>query len=375
MTNLADTLILLSARLRAAGLPADMEAVRSLLTAAASLDPFDPRQIRAASRSLTCTRHEHLRIHDAVFDSTFGLRVAGAAEDSGIQVEIPQPHLSLDGAGEAESAEITAASRRERLRHVDLGLDDTAEAAALIDRLTFGRPLGSPYRSRPWHAGDIDSRRMLRQLVRAEELSSIPRRRSLHRLRQVTLVADVSASMSPWRESVLRFLDRGADQLRARCFTAGTRLTRVDRPHASANTRSGRGRLRTGLTDVLDAGSGTRLGDSLGELLTGRRKDLVRGSVLVVISDGWEQGDCAELERSCARLARLSHRFLWVNPRAGRAGFAARTRGLSVAAVHAHAVLPATTVAQWQVAADAIAARAQHHGERSAVRGGSEVRA
>lgn len=89
MTNLADTLILLSARLRAAGLPADMEAVRSLLTAAASLDPFDPRQIRAASRSLTCTRHEHLRIHDAVFDSTFGLRVAGAAEDSGIQVEIP----------------------------------------------------------------------------------------------------------------------------------------------------------------------------------------------------------------------------------------------------------------------------------------------
>lgn len=171
--------------------------------------------------------------------------------------------------------------------------------------------------------------------------------------------------MTPWRESVLRFLSRGTQTLGARCFTAGTRLTRVDSAVAISGARSGRGRVAATLGEVPDAGGGTRLGGSLSDLLSGRTKDLVRGSVLVVISDGWEPGDCAELEIACARLARLSHRFLWVNPRAGRPGFEARTRGLSVVAGHAEAVLPATTVAQWQTVAETIAARTGSHSSAS----------
>lgn len=364
MTSLTDMLIRLSTRLRAAGLPADPEAVRLLITAAATLDPLDPQQIRAASRALTCTQHGHLRIHDAVFDSTFGLSRTQRA-DPGAQVVNPRPEVSSETSGGAEASEITEASRTEHLRHVDLGLDADAEAIALIDALVFRSPRGVAHRSRPGHTGVIDTRRILRQLIRSEEISSIPRNRNLYRSRPVTLVADVSASMTPWREPVLRFLGRGAETLGARCFTAGTRLTRIDAAVSASGTRPDRDRPATVLGEVLDAGGGTRLGDSLSELLTGRTKDLVRGSVLVVISDGWEHGDCAELERACARLTRLSHRFLWVNPRAGRTGFEARTRGLSVAAGHAEAVLPATTVAQWQTVAETIAARTRSHGTGS----------
>ncbi|WP_193072538.1 VWA domain-containing protein [Brevibacterium sp. FME37] len=362
MTSLTDMLIRLGAGLRAAGLPADPEAVRSLIRAAAMLDPLDPHQIRAASRALTCTQRGHLPIHDAVFDSTFGLSQARRSEDPGIEVVIPRPEVSIDSAGGAEMSEITEASRAEHLRHVDLGLEDGGEAVALIDGLVFRPPRGAAHRSRPGHTGVVDTRRVLRQLIRSEEISSIPRRRNLYRRRPVTLVADVSASMTAWRESVLRFLGRGAEALGARCFTAGTRLTRVDGAITASGLRSGRDGATAVLGEVLDAGGGTRLGDSLFELLTGRTKDLVRGSVLVVISDGWEHGDCAELERACARLARLSHRFLWVNPRAGRPGFQPRTRGLAVAAGHAEAVLPATTVAQWQTVARTIAVRATAHG-------------
>lgn len=351
-------LVRLGAQLRVAGLPADPEAVRSLIRAAAMLDPLDPQQIRAASRALTCTQHSHLRIHDAVFDSFFGLPQVRRSEDPGIQVVIPRPEVSAEGAGGAEASEITEASRAEHLLHVDLGLEDGGEAVALIDGLVFRAPRGAAHRSRPGHTGVVDTRRVLRQLIRSEEISTIPRRRDLYRRRPVTLVADVSASMTPWRESMLRFLGRSAEELGARCFTAGTRLTRVD----GAITASGKGAATAVLSEVLDAGGGTRLGDSLFELLKGRTKDLVRGSVLVVISDGWEHGDCAELERACARLSRISHRFLWVNPRAGRLGFEARTRGLAVAAGHAEAVLPATTVAQWQTVARAITIRTTAHG-------------
>ncbi|WP_350269983.1 VWA domain-containing protein [Brevibacterium sp. CBA3109] len=384
MASLTEMLVRLGARLRAAGLPADPEAVRSLIRAAAELDPLDPVQIRAASQALTCTQHGHLRIHDAIFDSTFGLSQTRRSEDPGIEVVIPRPEVSTESAGGAEASEITEASRSEHLLHLDLGLEGSAEATALIDGLVFRPPRGAAYRSRTGHTGVVDTRRVLRQLIRSEEISSIPRRRNLYRRRPVTLVADVSASMTPWRESVLRFLGRGAETLGARCFTAGTRLTRVDGAITTSGTRPGRGGATGGLGEVLDAGGGTRLGDSLVELLTGRTKDLVRGSVLVVISDGWEHGDCAELERACARLARLSHRFLWVNPRAGRPGFQPRTRGLSVAAGHTETVLPATTVAQWQTVARTIALRTTAHGTAttstraaavSTVVSGQEVRA
>lgn len=361
MRTLTDTFLTLGARLRAAGLPADPDAVRSLIKAAACLDPLDPQQVRAASRALTCTRPEHLRLHDAIFDAVFGFAGRQGAEEPSIDVEYPRPEMSIEGAG-GEASEITEAGRTEHLRHVDLGFEDGSEAAALIDGLVFRPPRGLAHRTRPGRTGIVDAPRILRRLIRSEEISAIPRRRSLHRWRPVTLVADVSASMTVWREPALRFLARGSAALGARCFTTGTRLTRVDGRSRAAgwDGRGGNG-VAAALGEVLDAGAGTRLGDSLTELICGRMKDLVRGSVLVVISDGWEHGDCAELDIACARLARLSQRFLWVNPRAGRAGFEARTRGLAVAAAHAEAMLPATTVAQWQNVADLIAARASSY--------------
>lgn len=358
MTSFADALVGLGLRLRAAGLPADPEAIRALLVAATQLDPLDPQQIRAASRALTCTHQEHLPVHDAVFDAAFGLNATRPRSVPDIEAVIPRPEPSAEGPGGQDATVIPEASWSENLRHADLGLEDGDEAARLIDGLVFRAPRGVAHRTRPGHTGSIDTRRIIRDLIGSEEISRIPRRRDRHRRRAVTLVADVSASMTPWRESVLRFLDRGSAALGARCFTAGTRLTRVDCDRASSGARKGAGSVAAALRDVVDAGGGTRLGDSLLDLLTGRTKDLVRGSVLVVISDGWEHGDCTELARACARLERLTHRVLWVNPRAGRSGFAPHTRGLAVAAQHAETVLPATTVAQWQTAATTITERA-----------------
>ena len=41
----------------------------------------------------------------------------------------------------------------------------------------------------------------------------------------------------------------------------------------------------------------------------------------MVFSDGWERGDPALLAEQMARLRRIAHRVIWVNPHRGKAGY------------------------------------------------------
>jgi len=51
----------------------------------------------------------------------------------------------------------------------------------------------------------------------------------------------------------------------------------------------------------------------------------------VIVSDGWESGAPDELGEQMARLARLAHRVVWVNPRARDARFQPLTGGMAAA--------------------------------------------
>ena len=65
-----------------------------------------------------------------------------------------------------------------------------------------------------------------------------------------------------------------------------------------------------------DWSSGTRIGDALREFNDRHgRRGMARGAVVVILSDGWERGDPQLVGREMARLARLAHRIVWVNPR------------------------------------------------------------
>ena len=58
---------------------------------------------------------------------------------------------------------------------------------------------------------------------------------------------------------------------------------------------------------------------------------MARGAVVVILSDGWERGDPALVGREMARLARLAHRIVWVNPRVGASAFSVRAGGMVAA--------------------------------------------
>jgi uncharacterized protein with von Willebrand factor type A (vWA) domain len=92
-----------------------------------------------------------------------------------------------------------------------------------------------------------------------------------------------------------------------------TRLTRTTRQLRVASPELA---LQRATASAVDFAGGTRIGDALKEFNDrwGRR-GLARGAVVVIVSDGWDGGDPARVGEQMARLARLAHRIVWVNPR------------------------------------------------------------
>ena len=56
--------------------------------------------------------------------------------------------------------------------------------------------------------------------------------------------------------------------------------------------------------------------------------------MVVVFSDGWERGDAELLGEQMARLRRIAHRVIWVNPHRGKAGYEPLQSGVVAALPH-----------------------------------------
>ncbi len=127
-------------------------------------------------------------------------------------------------------------------------------------------------------------------------------RRSATRQRRLVLLLDVSGSMEPYARALLRFVQAAvAGRRRVEAFALGTRLTRITRELGSRDPDIA---LRRAADSVVDWSSGTRLGDGL------RRfnddwgvRGMARGAVVVILSDGWDRGDPADLAEQMTRLS------------------------------------------------------------------------
>ena len=170
-------------------------------------------------------------------------------------------------------------------------------------------------------------------------------RKRTERPRRVVLLIDVSGSMSPYADALLRFAHvvvRAAPAT-TEVFTLGTRLTRVSRQLRQRDPE--RAMLAAGGA-VPDFAGGTRLGETMRIFLDrwGQR-GLARQSVVAVFSDGWERGDPGLLGEQLARLRRLAYAVLWVNPHAGRDGYAPVQSGIAAALPHLDRLLAGHSLA------------------------------
>ncbi len=182
----------------------------------------------------------------------------------------------------------------------------------------------------------LDIRRTFRRAMKNQgELIRLEVRDRKRRPRPLVVIADVSGSMERYARMLLHFMHavtqratRG-ERRKVETFAFGTRLTRITKSLERRDVDSAVNEV--GRT-VNDWSGGTRIGDSLRAFnRVWAKRVLGRGAVVIVISDGWDQGEPDALAREMERLQKTSHRLIWLNPLIGTQGFQPQTRGLLAA--------------------------------------------
>jgi uncharacterized protein len=320
------------AAVRRAGVPASPDRVQAMLVA---LDALGAGGLYWAGRLTLCGSPEDLRRYDALWlqrdrrtpPVPYARRRVAAPFGTDGGAEQPD--------GESRLGVAARASASEMLRHRDLATltdEERAEVRRLLALLAPAVPVRASRRPRRAPSGRVDARRTIRTMLRGlGEPARLARHRQGSRPRRLVLLLDVSGSMAPYADALLRFA-HAAIRVRpahTEAFTVGTRLTRVT---AALRRRDPDAAVREAGGQVPDWRGGTRLGSALSAYLRAYgHRGMARGAVVVICSDGWECGDVAELRRAVAWLSRLAHRMYWVTPHAGRADFAPTVAGLAAA--------------------------------------------
>jgi uncharacterized protein with von Willebrand factor type A (vWA) domain len=336
-----------AARLRRAGLDVPPGAVVSFAQALDAVGLSDRQGVYWAGRATLLRRPEDRDVYDRVFAEFFenrpALTVLPAARPVTLAVDEPEDDVSPgpdpDPAPEDEAGETLQVrySALEVLRHEDFaryGVDEWDEARRLIAELRSRSESRPSRRLKPARSGStLDLPRTVRAALSSDgEALRRAWRREAARPRRLVFLVDVSGSMEPYARAFLRFaqaavVSRPAGA--AEVFVLGTRVTRITRPLSSRDPDAAlaeAGRL------VEDWYGGTRLGEGL-RTFNERwgARGMARGAVVVILSDGWDRGDPEQLGDEMARLRRVSHRIVWVNPLRASPGYEPIARGMSAA--------------------------------------------
>jgi hypothetical protein len=331
--------------LRAAGLPVTADRTQAFLSAVALSDAGLRSGVYWSGRATLCASPDDLATYDRLFDAWFSIAEQPRAVQRPPTRTVTQAALDADQAGDGSGDDQllrVVASGQEVLRHRDVAAMSPAERrqlAAAFASLPVRAPLRRSQRRRASHRGEVDARRTLRdQLRRGGEPGPLLMRRRRTRPRPLVLLIDVSGSMEPYADALLRLGHRVVGELSgAEVFTVGTRLTRVT---TALRMRDPDLALSAAGQVVPDWSGGTRLGESL-RAFTDRwgQRGAARGAVVVIASDGWERGDPRLLGEQVARLHRLARSVVWMNPHRGKVGYEPVQGGIAAALPHLDALV------------------------------------
>jgi uncharacterized protein with von Willebrand factor type A (vWA) domain len=348
--------------LRARDLPVGTGRILAFCRAVAALGRFDRDSLYLAGRLTMVARKQDFAVYDDAFQQWFpqardrllaelaGWTPRAREADQEIDLLVGEA-LSEEEADTGEGDEVDervtvglVASGAEVLRaksFEDLSEAERHEADAAIRQLVVMLPLR---RARRYRAAPRGRRFDLRRTVRASlRTQGEPFRRAWRnrrsKRRPLVLLLDVSGSMSSYSRALLQF---GFAAVRAgqsvEVFAFGTRLTRLTRSLRRSEPDVA---MRQVADSVIDWEGGTRIGASLKELLDRYGQQAwMRGSVVVLCSDGLERGDPVMLAAQMARLGRVAHRLVWVNPLKGSPRYQPLARGMAAALPHVDSFLP-----------------------------------
>ena len=343
-----ERLTTLAALLRAGGVRVGTGELESAAQALLAIDPSQRGDVYIALRSVMCSRRSDYPVFDGAFSAVFGEPGADEATQQGEmppgadlvlpRVAAPPPEgAEPNRVGEAEMrpaaySEIELLHDKDFAQYTDL---ERAQARRIIAALAEHMPMREARRTKPTRRRGV--RPDLQATVRASlrhggEPLERRWREHVQGPRKLVLVCDVSGSMAPYARMLLQYLHAAvATHRRVEAFVFGTRLTRVTH---ELGIRDPDRALDRAAGAVVDWSGGTRIGDSIATLNRVHGRRLGRGSVIVVLSDGWDRGDPALLSAEMARLRRSAHRVIWLNPLKAAPDYEPLARGMAAALPH-----------------------------------------
>ena len=374
-------------QLHDAGVPVDPGRCERFARAVTLMRPRTREELYACGLATLVSGPDQIEIYDRLFAAAFGisleqsvpLSTAVPVGEPGPRAEGPSPatppnapnhpNAALDavsggpgdGADPQDLDEMpwrTLSSDAERLAgrdFADLSAAELLQLEALMRQRALSTPPRRTRRYRPESAGSRPDLRMtLRQARRtAGEPVQLARRAPRLRPRRLVVLCDISGSMESYARAMLQLLycasqgkagRRGAGRgttgrARAEVFTFATRLTRITAELTGSRPETVLARAGAAAPDW---SGGTRIGASVREFNDEYGcPGLARGAVVLIISDGWETGDAAQLGQQMARLSRVAYRIVWANPRTKSPRYRPEVSGMAAAWPYCDAVVSA----------------------------------
>jgi hypothetical protein len=189
----------------------------------------------------------------------------------------------------------------------------------------------------------IDIRRSLRETLRRGEVIPLTYTRRRVRKTRVVMLCDVSGSMDAFNPFLLQLmfgLQKALKNSRTVVFsTEATEITSFLRRRSIAQT------LREISNRVRHWSGGTHISQALAMLNRDvLREGSARATVAIILSDGYDNGDCNAIRREMQALRRRVRTVVWINPMFGSQTFKVRASGMRAALPYVDHFLPAFNV-------------------------------
>lgn len=348
--QLLRNIVLFGRLLRAVDIGVTPNQMLTFVSALEMIDLERREDVKEAARAIFVNRLEDRSLFDEAFDLFWRARQEGDlprvslgdllqkspnAQEQYRLVARNEEDVTTAASDEPELDRVYTYSESEALTRKDfasMSEYELAQVKAMIQDMSWEPDLRRTRRRQPSSRGELlDLRRSFRRNLRyGGEPLQLSHRRRKWRPRPMVAICDISGSMERYSRVLLQFLYALSSRLdRVEAFLFSTRLTRITRHLAFRDIDAA---VERSAAAVVDWSGGTRIGEAIATFnQSWARRLLGQGAIVLIISDGWDRGDPAQLAQEMDRLQRSCYRLMWLNPLLGSAGYEPLTRGIQAA--------------------------------------------
>lgn len=344
-TSLSKNIVQFCRYLRLKGYPLSAEEEANALQALQFIDYSERKVLILALKSILCRSPKELSDFEALFIA-YWIELDKAI-DSKVKTETTPikstatkaPSFKslkswLKGNRNTEIEEMAAYSLIENLSQKDFStvpeneLDELVKSLKVLSR-RFAAHLNRRY-TKSVKVNDLDLRRTLRKNMRhGGEWFEIAFRKPKRNRTKLVLVCDVSKSMELYVSFLLQFMFAFQQVFgRIETFAFSTSLeniTHLLKQHDFKETLYLLGARNSNWN------GGTKIGESLSELVKKHAPKLNKRTIVILFSDGWDTGEIPLLQQSMEFIHNRSKKVIWLNPLAGYASYRPEVAGMLAA--------------------------------------------